>query len=293
MQTKLKSKVISMKFINGLFSTVEVTNFNKGIIRKIYKDTNILSNLWFKLNPEELMEHILQYNQDLIDAGLNLPKLHSIKRVSQGIELVQEFISGQTIREKLKYTDIKQCLLLYKKLMQAQRQAYEYNNTLMLDLNLDNFILNPSGDLYLIDITPPLYSNIITYQGDNLGVIQFLELCFNIRAKLAGTINDFLKPLVKNEAIVTCSNTLKEIDQYMRALIEVSVQAWSGTPLEQAIISYFEPLSTLEKYNSQSKSHSLKRLWLIKKLCHKRISIQEFYKLYSEASILRLLNINL
>jgi hypothetical protein len=242
---------------------------------KIFSPKTRFSKLWFQL--PDLCFQICKYNHDLFYAGIKTPKLFSTVVKEGIIEIEQEWIEGDNLTNLLPKLELSPLLDLFTKLLCMQRQTYNYNPSLRIDLNIDNFIINSIGELYLVDITPPLYLKAIPYPYSFAEQCYF-HLCFSRINQICELLFTFLK-----KTVLPSFNRVN-ISSIFNTLIDRADEIW-----ENEIESIRKRFDKVNDLNYEAYDRTLARLKVVNEFCNNKINPQQFERVLREMSISNIL----
>lgn len=172
------------------------------MIKGTYTKTKIKNGLIFKkIKPNSKAEKIIwnklienvdvnQYIKD-ISNYINIPSVC----VYEKSQVKQSFIFGLNIDEYLMKIDIKndRVLKVFEELVKIYKNI-RTNNTLTIDFNLMNFIVDKDDKIIYIDVTPPLYLKNIKTLDDRFKSQR--ELFLNKPLQLISFVMYFIMPFI-------------------------------------------------------------------------------------------------
>jgi len=109
------------------------------------------------------LHDLADYHENLSNCLRNIPKVIKISSPESGvIEVVQDYVEGLALKERMTNGDAKQVVEDFERTLQyiapalGQRSIRNKARTgVPLDSHPDNFVISTGGEVHYIDITPP------------------------------------------------------------------------------------------------------------------------------------------
>lgn len=243
---------------------------DKDTVLKRYTDGTRFSKLWFAITPEELINKIVSYNNDLQSIGLNIPVLHKVSlKQNSIIEIEQQFIPGKNASELMSAASFETSLNLFRTILQIQHRVYLGNRGIHVDINVFNFIVSAdnSQNIFLVDVTPPLYDKAIPYPEEYIDQCYYY-LCFSLENQICELIYSFTKKFFLGNPDPDF------VKKAFESLIVITSQVWAQTEYAD-VRSWFANKNYL---SFESSTRTFARLKLIEAYCNKEIGSDELKK---------------
>ena len=284
-----------MKNVCGSHNFCE--RFGKIIIKSYMPKTQLDQKYFMYLCQNNPKKNIQKYYQELINSSIPVAKVYNISYSEcKTLIIKQQFIDGNTLKETIDLltkklfacNDFNLLDLILKyihKLIQLQKKVNDFNSNIKIDLNTNNFIVN-NNEIVLVDITPPLYKNLLQKKMEWPITILF-ESIYSISGQWITMLGYLFRPFIYYGYVFKRSY-LEKIIRYILSKIINSVREIWGDSYAILLNKKVKKITNVTKNPFECKI-ALINMFLNKDInsiqlynMYKNIKMSEIFKNYEE-----------